>query len=104
MIQNNSDPNTHATVLRVTTASSVEKLKKIAKCSNRTGMHRKYASSQTPVRIASASQVPPTNTVAWNSTKTSTPRYLPINRLQRGTGLASSTEAALGSRKEGKKP
>src|SRR5262249_36449499 len=102
--QNTSDPNTQATVLRVVTASKTEKLKKTAKCSSSTGTARKAVMSHTPVRSASASQTPATNTSAWNATNTSTPRYFPASRLQRGTGLASTTAADPGSRNVGKKP
>src|SRR4051794_36735007 len=101
--QNKSEPNTQTMVLRVQTASTHEKLKKIAKCSTSTGTHHRYCADHVPVRTPSAAHVPRTNTVAWNATNTSTPTYLPASRLQRGTGLASNTEMEDGSRNVGKK-
>ena len=52
----------------------------------------------------SASQVPPKNTSTWKPTNVTTPRYLPTTSVQRGTGLANRTEAALGCRNSGRKP
>ena len=60
--------------------------------------------SQTPVRTPNASQVKTTNRATWNVTNARTPQYLPKRSCQRATGLASSTDAARGSRNVGTKP
>src|SRR5690242_18945670 len=96
--ENSRDSYTQTIVLLDQTASMQEKLKKTAKCSTRTGTHQRYVGSQTPVRIARASQVPSSNTSACDATKTSTPTYLPASKLQRGTGFTRSTLTAPGSR------
>ena len=51
-----------------------------------------------------ASQVKTTKSTTWKPTKVNTPTYLPSSSCQRATGLASRTDAALGSRNEGRKP
>ena len=61
MHQNRIEPKTQTTVLRVQTANSTEKPKKIEKCNSNSGMHRDRSESQMPVRRPIASQVPPTN-------------------------------------------
>src|SRR3954464_11146926 len=89
-------------VLRVHTASMHEKLKKTANWTTSSGTHSRYRASQVPVRIAKASHVPTTKSSAWAVTNASTPTYLPASRLQRGTGLASSTDTDAGSRNVGR--
>src|SRR5262245_60511783 len=91
-------------VLRVETASNVEKLKKMAKCSPRSGRQNKYSGSQMPVLTPSAAQVPKTNNVACKTTNVTTPTNLPRSKHQRGTGFTRSTVAEEGSRNAGKNP
>src|SRR3954469_16365279 len=77
--QNRIEPKAQATVLRVKTASSAEKLKKTPKCSSSRGMHRKGAGPHAPVEIARGSQVPKTKTTPWKARKTTTPINFPAS-------------------------
>src|ERR1051325_1541013 len=54
--------------------------------------------------MPSASQVPRKKIATCRATKQTTPRYLPNRNNQRGAGLASITDAALGCSDSGMNP
>src|SRR3954471_17965940 len=67
-------------------------------------MPSRYPDGKTPVRMPNASQVPTKKMETFKPIKQTTPTYFPSRINQRGAGLASNTDAALGCSDSGTKP